>query len=70
MVNAVEPLENPHEKDSEGPQEAGTRRWWTPPLTDAQILAYWNRIVLKYERPKGGKEVFAIVTVTDGAMNI
>ena len=61
-----EMLPGGNKKPQEGPQEHGMRRWWTPPLTDAQMLAYWNRIVLKYERPRGGKEVFAIVTQTDG----
>ena len=71
-IGAVEPLQpeemlpGGNKKAMEGPQEHGLRRWWTPPLTDAQILAYWNRIVLKFERPRGGKEVFAIVTATDG----
>lgn len=66
-IGAVEPLEPGSEKLQEGPQEPGCRRWWTPALTDAQVLAYWNRIVLKYERFKGGNEIFAIITPTDGS---
>lgn len=66
-INAVEPLDPKDERPAEGYQEAGTRRWWTPALTDAQILAYWNRIVLKLVRLHGGNEVFVIVTPTDGA---
>lgn len=69
-INAVEPVEPGCSKPAEGPQESGTRRWWTPALTDAQVLAYWNRIVLKYERFKGGNEIFAIITPTDGATTI
>lgn len=66
-ITAVEPLDPEDERPRDGLQEKGTRRWWTPPLTDAQILAYWNRIVLKMERPAGGKVVYAIITTTDGA---
>ena len=65
-IGAVEPLEPGNDDSPDGPQENGTRRFWTPPLTDAQLLAYWNRIVLKMSRPRGGNTVYVIVTHTDG----
>ena len=73
-VGAIQPLE-PEEmlpagrmklEHFDGPQERNARRWWSKPLTDAQILAYWNRIVLKFVQHRDGDTIFAIVTPTDG----
>ena len=46
--------------------EGELKRFWTPPLTDAQVLAYWGRGVIRVERPEDGAEVYAIITGKDG----
>lgn len=45
--------------------EGEMKRFWTPPLTDAQVLAYWGRGVIRVERPEDGAEVYTIITGKD-----
>ena len=62
-ITAVAPLAPEERPARDGIQVEGLRRWWTPPLTDAQMLAYWNRIVLKKETR--GNTIYLIVTTSD-----